>query len=236
MASRNHSRKSGSSRLWPVAGLLVITAAFLFAIKPDSLEYWFYDTFQRYQNNSPNVDIVLVTIDSRQADQEELWGDRQFGELLSRINAQQPRLVIATQPLTLPATPGEEQLRALAKLQRTAARSESLSNANETLSVQLARYQQIYDQRKNLSQRIAADSNVLLATLPSEFAIENNRASNCANHAINLNAADEKSLRKVTNHVTSQYRPATSVSRPQVWALQSSGPIRTVSFGTPLWY
>jgi CHASE2 domain-containing sensor protein/tRNA A-37 threonylcarbamoyl transferase component Bud32 len=199
MASRNTNSQHSSSRAWPVIGLMLATIALCLAGRLSGIENWFYDSFQRYQNTTANNQIVLVAVDSRLPQQKDIWTDRLFGTLISKIDDHAPKLIAATQPLALTGVPGAEQLRALEKLQITASRSQSLAGATETLSLQLARYQSAHEQRMQLVNQLQGRGNTLLAAMITDFSMENSNVSNCAGHTINLNGTEQNYFYEVNS-------------------------------------
>lgn len=199
MVSHNINSQHSSSRAWPVTGLMLATIALCLAGRLSGVENWFYDSFQRYQNTTGNNQIVLVAVDSRIPQQKDIWTDRLFGTLLSKIDDHAPKLIAATQPLALTDIPGAEQLRALEKLQITVSRSQSLVGATETLSRQLARYQSVHEQRMQLVNQLHEKGNTLLAAMITDFSMENSNISNCADHAINLNGTEQNFFYEVNS-------------------------------------
>jgi CHASE2 domain-containing sensor protein/tRNA A-37 threonylcarbamoyl transferase component Bud32 len=197
MNSRSSIAQSGLSGLWAAGLLILLAIAGSFLSRTSGLENWVYDYFQRYQYKTASDQIVLVTVDSRAEKQKDFWRGQEFGRLISVLDEFGARMIVATQPLSLPEVPDERQIRALEDLQRQASRVASLNRQADPLGGQIAAFRRSYDNRQELLQTLKESGNVLLSAQITSFAIDGSSTKNCASQAVNTNGADAIALRYV---------------------------------------
>lgn len=122
------------------------------------LESRVYDLFQRYQYIAQNAEVVLVTAPP----DAETWTAEGFARLTNRLTALGANLIVLAHPLNLPAVPPQEQIMALAELERQASRNAGASEDLQRLSAQLAGFRRAYDDQQTLVAALAASNNVVL--------------------------------------------------------------------------
>jgi CHASE2 domain-containing sensor protein/tRNA A-37 threonylcarbamoyl transferase component Bud32 len=199
MNSRATNLQSGTSRLWPATALILIAIAIGLIGRLNGLENLAYDYFQRYQYKAANEQILLLTVDSRAETQKNIWNDDGFRQITNILSKHGARLIVATQPLSLPDVPNKDQVRALVELQEQARRS-NVPGAELGLSSQLDGFRNRYDQREKLIEDLQNSTKVVLAAQSANFAAEDSSPQDCKTHQINLqsDAADAlKSTRRI---------------------------------------
>jgi CHASE2 domain-containing sensor protein/tRNA A-37 threonylcarbamoyl transferase component Bud32 len=192
MNSRAPYIQSGINRMWPAIALALIALAIGLLGRMNGLESQVYDYFQRYQYKMASEEILLLTIDPRTETQQNVWSDAGFRDLTNILNKYGARLIVATQPLSLPEVPTEDQIKALNELQRQTSRA-SAARGELDIPDQLQGFRDSYDQREALLDELRDANNVVLATISTNYADDSSSAKNCESHQVNLQGAEENS-------------------------------------------
>jgi len=178
----------GRTRL---AGALLLTAIVISLLtRLGQFEDRVYDWFQQYQYQSGSDQILLVTSDSESVGDSKLWTAAGFAELAQKLDSMGAGVIAATEPLRLPELPPEEQIQALAELERQAARSGDSSENLKRLTAQLAGFRKNYDEQQSLQQQLAKAGNVVLPLAAGTYAGSSEIPAACAAHGVNQQGAE----------------------------------------------
>jgi CHASE2 domain-containing sensor protein/tRNA A-37 threonylcarbamoyl transferase component Bud32 len=182
------SKTIGRTKL---VGALLLTAIVISLLaRLGQFEDRVYDWFQQYQYQSGSDQILLVTSDPESIGNSKLWTAAGFAELTQKLNSMGAGVVAATEPLRLPELPPEEQIQALAELERQAARSGDSTGNLKRLTAQLAGFRKNYDEQRWLQQQLAKAGNVVLPLAAGTYAGSSKIPAACAAHGVNQQGAE----------------------------------------------
>ena len=174
-----------------IAGALLLTAIVIGLLtRLGQFEDRVYDWFQQYQYQSGSDQILLVTSDPESIGNSKLWTAAGFAELTQKLNSMGAGVVAATEPLRLPELPPEEQIQALAELEKQAARSGDSTGNLKRLTAQLAGFRKNYDEQLWLKQQLAKAGNVVLPLAGGTYTGSSNIPDACAAHGVNQQGAE----------------------------------------------
>jgi serine/threonine-protein kinase len=185
--------------------LLLAVVIFASATRISVLENLYYDFLQQNQYKPASDQILLVEAEPFDDQQSPTWSSEQFQRLAERLNTAGARLVVATIPLSFPQVPNDQQMSALAELERRARRTgeqRSLTNGSgedmDSLTRQLQQFRDHYESRGKMAERIGAAGNVLLAAMVTEFGTtDSSRPADCSNHAVKITNAQMSRIQEV---------------------------------------
>jgi len=174
-----------------LAGALLLTAIVISLLtRLGQFEDRVYDWFQQYQYQSGSDQILLVTSDPESVGDSKLWTAAGFAELTQKLNSMGAGVIAATEPLRLPELPPEDQIQALAELERQASRSGDSTGNLKRLTAQLAGFRKNYDEQQRLQQQLAKAGNVVLPLAAGTYAGSSEIPATCAAHGVNQQGAE----------------------------------------------
>jgi len=205
--SKRGSKKSGGSGRVGLTAIMLLLAVVIFAsaTRISVLENLYYDFLQQNQYKPASDQILLVEAEPFDDQQSPTWSSERFQRLAERLNAAGARLVVATIPLSFPQVPNDQQMSALAELERRARRTReqrSLTNGSgedmDSLTRQLQLFRDHYESRGKMAERIGAAGNVLLAAMVTEFdTTDSSRPADCSSHAVKITNAQMSRIQEV---------------------------------------
>lgn len=174
-----------------LAGALLLTAIVISLLtRLGQVEDRVYDWFQQYQYQSGSNQILLVTSNDGDSGTSELWSAVGFATLVEKLSDMDAGVIAATQPLRLPELPPEEQIQALAELEKQAARSGDSAANIQRLTAQLAGFRKNYDDQQKLRQQLAQSSNVVLPLAVGAYTGSSEVPEKCLAHSVNQQGAE----------------------------------------------
>jgi len=174
-----------------LAGALLLTAVVISLVtRLGQFEDRVYDWFQQYQYQSGSEQILLVTSDAESAGDSELWSAAGFAMLVEKLDGMGAGVIAATRPLHLPELPSEEQIAALAELEKQATLSGDSAGNLQRLTAQLAGFRKNYDDQQKLRRQLAKADNVVLPLAVGAFAANSEIPAECATHGVNQQGAE----------------------------------------------
>ena len=204
MIKPNASPNSGTQRLWPTAILLLAAVILSLTGRLTPYEDRLYDLFLTSQYKTASDKIALITVNTAQDKNDELWTEAQFFKLAEKLNEAGAELIVATQPVRLPKVADEQQIAALEELARRTQKAQQRSGSNAVdedvaaLNMQLENFKTQYQNRLQLAEKIAAAGNIIFASVATNYLpASEDTGSDCAEHTAILNDLASNELRRV---------------------------------------